>query len=474
MVNRRRSTNNSNNNDTNSSLHIVQDEYLPKKKRLISKAVIKFAFASGSLMCLFHIWMKGNYNPPSNFFSSLDGSNLISLYTQTDGFGPVIPQLAKEWPTQLNVTKLDADPRPLLVMNVGIPKTGSTTLQHYLEIDNQNGILEKSNYTFFTCATETDSEQIVLLDIWERKGRDRKNWNTFNDCFEKARATGKNAIYSYEIFGKLLTDDDEHMENLKYFLKDWKVVIVVTYRRLFDWLPSYLFQNYRLFTKWSFGNGVYRPRPFPSFVEYCRTRGFIYSRDWGHVLDDVHPTEATLKQFENYFDNMVIFNMHESNLDGHNIVSYFYCKFLPHADEACKFRLNEGLDESKNVGTTFNYDLLAEAAHNEGFVDRKLRKGMIIKTIREHQENDLKLKHYDFPLLCPSPAMEDWLLRLSLEFERRILPIWFMSERGERDHREQFDIALGKKRFCTIDESEAIQNVHWKEFLLNSRVGNKN
>ena len=146
---------------------------------------------------------------------------------------------------------------------------------------------------------------------------------------------------------------------------------------------------------------------------------------------------------------------------------------MPHALDACEYRKKEGLEESKNVGTTFNYDLLVEAAHNEGLLNRNLRKGKILKAIRSHQENDLNLKYYDFPLICPSPKMEDWLLQLSLEFERRILPKWFASEEGEQGHRDMFDRALERRKFCTIDESEAIQDQEWRNFLVSSDVGNK-
>jgi len=135
-----------------------------------------------------------------------------------------------EWPTNLNTKILDDDPRPLLIMNVGIPKTGSTTLQHYLEIDEKSGLLGRSNYTYFACAKDGLAEQESLGSIWGSAGKRFSSWKPFVDCLEKARASGKNAIYSYEIFGKLMHDDAEHWKNLKRATKGFRVVIVVTYR----------------------------------------------------------------------------------------------------------------------------------------------------------------------------------------------------------------------------------------------------
>ena len=353
--------------------------------------------------------------------------------------------------------------RPKLILHIGPPKMGTTTLQHYLEKDDNDGILALSNYTYIKCP----NLQKMYAPI---TGANFTNWEKFQSCLDEAKAKGPhmNAVYSQEVFGKFFSNDKIHWRYLRKVTSDWQVIIVVSYRRFFEWLPSYYYQNNRLMN-------CMGPCQPPTFHEYFETMkvdtNSYFATFWGGVLGERHPTEALIEKFGAYFD-VVVHNIHE---EPENLVANFYCNIM-HAEASCSHRRSEGLEVSKNVGSTLNYNLLAIAAKNAHLVPKKVSRFILSKAIQHFQESQGKNEN-DFPLTCINDVDQYWLLTTSLEFEKRLIPKWFESERGEMDHREKFSAAIEKNKFCNLNADQAILDPKWNsfftEFVGTEQSGNK-
>ena len=62
-----------------------------------------------------------------------------------------------------------------------------------------------------------------------------KDWDKFSKCLDAGK--GKNIIYSDEVIGNFFGNDQAYFDNLKALTKSWRVKLVFSYRRLFEWLP---------------------------------------------------------------------------------------------------------------------------------------------------------------------------------------------------------------------------------------------
>ena len=70
--------------------------------------------------------------------------------------------------------------------------------------------------------------------------------------------------------------------------------------------------------------------------------------------------------------------------------------------------------------------------------------------IRTHQEEELGLTKYDFPMKCPSSGLLGSLLQKSLEIEKYLFPSFFDSDQGFNDLFEDFR-RQSTTKLCDID-----------------------
>jgi len=350
--------------------------------------------------------------------------------------------------------------KPKLFLHVGPPKMGTTTLQHYLMLDTENGVLGLSNFTYFECL----GLQKMYAPIM---GKNESTWAKFRGCLDEIR--GKNAVYSQEVFGKFFPSFDDspiHWQHLKESVKDWDVTIVISYRRFFEWLPSYYFQQNRMMHC----KGPCKPPLFRDYFDKVREDGDLkYAKFWGGNLGARHPAEALIEKFSPQFDKIIIHDIHD---EPENLVANFYCNVLE-AHDACKERRKLGLETSKNVGSTLNYNILANAAKEKGLVPKVIPRYKVANAAQDYQESR-KLSENDFPLLCIKKEDKHWLLEKSLLFESRLFKDWNSSQRGEDEHRSKFDAAIQKHKFCNLDVERSIADKEWNDFFVNWASKQKN
>jgi len=342
--------------------------------------------------------------------------------------------------------------RPILILHIGPPKTGSTTIQSFLRKDQRNGILAKSNFTFFECNE-------ILRVYYSTNITD---WHRFSSCLDLVR--GKNAIYSNEVFGKFFGSKQAHYDNLKELTKDWHVKIVFSYRRLFEWLPSFYYQRFQGTSTWNKRDFT----TFPQFFRKTKTQRIEKFPPFGKK----HPTQFLLEKFASHFDDIKVFNMNEDKY-ATGLVANFYCSVFPDDnDGACEYWRKHGRDKSKNVGQSVNYDLLAYAAKEAGLLDDEVERTAITSAIKNRQENILNITANDFAYQdCLSTEEETLFLNKSLEFEQQLFPEWFKSKGGEVEHRAKFEAAIRSQKFCTVNAKEVIQKDEgWRSFFSEIKI----
>lgn len=359
----------------------------------------------------------------------------------------------KETDLPVNVsTTISKDNRPWLILHLGPPKTGSTTIQSYLIRDHQDGVLAKSNFTNVNCRN--------IRSVY--KSTNITDWSGFSRCLDAVK--GKNAIYSNEVFGKFFGNDQSYFDNLKALTKSWRVKLVFSYRRLFEWLPSFSYQQKKYKVGWRRGAGQQVIMTFPQYFRIVSKDNL----DRFAPLGEKHPTQFLVDKFAPHFDDIDIFNMHDKSY-GTNLVANFYCSVFP-ADNngACEFRRKRGIDLTANVRKSLSYYLLAYAAKEEGLLEKKWDKDEVVSAIKHRQENILNMTADDFQCLeCLSTEEETWFLNKSLEFERLLLPQWFKSPGGEAEHRAKFESAIKRNNFCDVNAMKMMQEDEgWRSFFL--------
>ena len=341
--------------------------------------------------------------------------------------------------------------RPKLYLHIGIPKTGSTTIQHHLKQDEHSGILQKYNMTYYECPNISKIYDPIA-------GKDVRNWSRFAACLVNARVTGngKDAIYSQEVFGHLLgsiKDNSRHLDHLKEVTADWNVTIVVSYRRFFEWLPSYYYQEQ---TTQSFES----PVPFVDW--YQRRLGppdgkeqSNYKRRWGAHIGEMHPTRVLIRKFETHFDNIVIHNMHE---EPKHLVNNFYEKILGLKEISQQRRkLPEDSLVSNNIGY-LNEFLLAYAGKKHNLYPDSVTRFKANRVAHSMLSSQNKTASNSLPMKCISSKHREQLLEASLRFEEDLFPEYFSSKNGKEDHVQKFAKAVERNKFCSLDVESAIKS----------------
>ena len=369
------------------------------------------------------------------------------------------------------------DMRTLYIV-FAITRTGGASLKDHLKSNKNDAVyLDQDHYTFvdFSECFETNDDDFEYDAFGSLLGNPKIPLNStiFQYCLE-AIPSKNNAITVLDYLRlHAVSDDKDHWREFHEIFNSigWNVVAIVPYRRFYEWLPSYMEVIYGfLQDAETWDKGIYLPYGgFDEFQRYIRRKGSVYSKNWGASAEEVHPTEAVANRLSKYFKDVGIFNIHadENDATKHNrakendVLVSFYCYFLK-AQSICKER--EGKGSLRHYrSTTFNYDIFADAMHNEyGVIPETLSPKLVITAIRNAQYFMSK-GVYDFPMKCPSSEVYEWIWEMSLQYENRILPMQDLYAREL--HKTNFKIALKGHKYCIIDVSKLVVNEDWRSYL---------
>ena len=358
-----------------------------------------------------------------------------------------------------------------LVVHVGPPKTGTTSLQTdlsgFMEILRQDGYEYAGR--FYKPSVNSEGKSALNRRDSLLQGSAR---SMFKRCEEIPRSKcaneflqelrnyrGSSVIVSEESLSQWKESDVLAFRDAMVADK-WNVTIVVTYRHLFEWLPSAKFQRERI-DRWAAfksnwpGEGPGKNgRPLdPLFPSYFR--------EWRnyHVFCDV-----LIEFFQNAFP-VVTLDIHDDT----SLRTSFLCS-IPHASKSCQEsqRLDREKEETHmnlqdDTPSSF-YDAVATAAAAKGFLDTSLvERRFVACDIMLFQKQILKQTALDFPLKCPTKQQQSIFLEESVLLETKIFSTTFAENKIRQ--RKELGERVAAKGFCWVD-SDAVLDMHeWNTYF---------
>ena len=230
-------------------------------------------------------------------------------------------------------TLSDGERKPLLVMHVGTGKTGTTVLQ--TELESLESYLNKDGYTYqgkfirqqpsyqehFTPLLESIMPRYEQVPAARRctqlEGRCIQN---FKDELAILRKRGQDVIISEE--WAISLGSAAELRLAKAALVEWDVLVVVTYRRLWEWLPSFWRQDV---------GGKYMEKMLEPIPLSMSLHNFVTTFGRGQRWRAGKYTTALLEHYKPHFP-VAVLNFHASK----DIVANFLCNVLPGANTSCQ------------------------------------------------------------------------------------------------------------------------------------------
>jgi hypothetical protein len=283
-------------------------------------------------------------------------------------------------------------PAPVLVILVGPPKTATTTLQTYLTDPKTQADLRKDNYLYqgrFATERSENKRTLLLRELMNgkckqknKRAREQKQtmpecWNSFTGELDRLYQTRQNVILVEEN----LSDACFDLPTFQQATAKWQVLIVVTYRRFWSWLPSFKNQIEKVGNMLDhFSSKSKSTDPLPWLLDGRRTTS---SPEFYKAMISVKNrkairvakigtgkylpyTDTIVNLYRDLEDQVRIMNIH---LDNIAVTSNFLCQILPNATNSCQASLNQTTQQSTNPSIQMDYHLIAVDAVDRGLLD---------------------------------------------------------------------------------------------------------
>jgi len=365
------------------------------------------------------------------------------------------------------------DRKPHLVIHVGPSKTATTSLQ--TSLTQFQDYLAADNYTYSGRYYSPFNDERgnlhlnpkvspLLKETTDMLKKRKCSLNprslccsSFKTMLDEYKDRGQNVIISEEAINHIWVRPTDYVAVQEALQDEWRVTVVVGYRRFYEWLPSYKYQQDRLDhkvpwkTEWPGQGGRPLEGLFPN-----------YFRHWRQLFSY---TDSALNNIGVTFP-VKLLNLHDET----SVRSNFLCNIVPDAPTSCKESLDrdqrgaETTINTRSETSSFFYDTIAIAAAQTALVDvNKWRRGEVVKAIQIHNEEVLNCTVLDLELDCPSEQQLKEFLQLSLDLEKNLMPALFST--GEVEHRAAFYRKVEAKAFCWVDAEAVLNSERWKDFF---------
>ena len=364
------------------------------------------------------------------------------------------------------------DATKYFVIHVGPQKTASTHIQQ-VSAKLEDSFLKDDNYYYFGKGKKKRGALYGRLrDMGCRnlvhearlsKAPLPECWNDFVDTLK--------AVSDRNI---LVSSEDLHVASSGGQREWWaalkeaaeavglKVILVVAYRRFYEWLPSSYYQmnsgGASGYTRWP-GDGGKRIEPiYPTMMSSEYVNRSRTKRLWHYYIP------SFLNAIPEFMETRIL-NMHHGN-HTRTTQTKFFCDVLPNAFQTCQHSLDLEREKSREkfhrASAPLCYDMLALAAAEAGLIDTSVYKRVDVrKAAKEYNTLKLNRTDTDFPLICPPKHHLKSILNASLQWEKEIMP----TMDDESGHRRGFWDLVDKKKFCAIDEQATLKLDEWKSFF---------
>ena len=271
-------------------------------------------------------------------------------------------------------------------------------------------------------------------------------------------AEGKSMLVSTESFAHT---KDKGQKILAAYLKDFdQVVVVLFYRRYFEWLTSLINEQWK--TR-KFGD-EFEFKWETSIVDQIQTMMIdenLIFREYFGGTHDVYVLNGMLRK---HFENVEVVNMHNEKDNNEE----FFCEVLPNANRTCEAAKGRAKEIAANPSKDLIWGDLAYKATKQGMVQIQNDQQMtqVTNAVQNHQLKTLGLTRDNLPLTCPSSEALDHLLSVSLMMEESFFPEFYESPLGEESLRASFK-KYSEIKSCTINADEALRDAVWIDFFKN-------
>lgn len=359
---------------------------------------------------------------------------------------------------------------------------GTTSIQSLLDSKQFKKILQKDNYVFI--GSGIGKNKGVLDNDKPIYHRDSNNHTLelSSDLVKKVkelRQSGTNVVASSEYLGtmqecwrKLLFP--EHTD------QQWNVQVVVTYRRLFSYLPSDWNQHYKVYRinnqgrpklprhhDWPGINGDYE---IQSFVDWFATKHYQ-----GGKKEPEHLAKRNYDSWTKLSDKtkVRIVSLYEQG----GLVENFVCQAMVGAKNACNTLKSSSSNSSTEMDTirllkanesvNLDHDILAVYAYQKSLVNKKFTRVQVVEAVELHAQS-LEEEGIHYVQSCLNNDMTRFLRRWSLEYEEwalRKLPgeIEFINDLT--DFNNDWQSVLNNNKLCSIDAGKTLALQPWKDYF---------
>jgi hypothetical protein len=377
--------------------------------------------------------------------------------------------------------------KPLFLLHIGPPKTGTTALQCYLGLNYQKLAKQDNFYYLGTwyaplCGLPSnysidgfvDVPRPSLLDCYaphvHRHCDMDQRWSDFAGILQSHYEQGHNIIMSDEMFHHHFQLDD--VLRLQNILEKWNVRIMYTYRHFYSSVPSMYHQlNDPYATEVGMANAVEKTI-WPSDGGY-RIESFRNANNFV-IEDDMH----RFSYWANAFGIVEVFNMETVTGGSHNYLPSFLCTMIPEAKSSlCNMQMSavasssEHRNDNGSSSKHLHYDMLAVAAKEEGLLARtNLNRVGVRDAIQEYCERNDWTSIHAFPLDCLTPEELQPFLEQSLH-QAEMMEAYFVNgspiDRSsiESEIRSGFWEYAEQKQFCSVNANLILQQEMWQQFF---------
>ena len=391
---------------------------------------------------------------------------------------------------------------PRLILHIGPHKTGTSSLQcdlsHYQNELYRNASVAYLGRVYSNCVNRRNHRLIEGIDtrslingcLSSTNCTEKEVWKSLEDQVAYFSKRNTSIIISDEAFSRIPANNVNGREML-YRLFDryypGRVYVVIYYRRYYEWMVSMWnegkpYQNtarhlYKeKFKKWPPEGG----RTTQTFLSFMSNRNRLMTsttmknydpnaKTPYHDLADaqnIHLTRYLQKLWSNHSSIQLVLNSHEMK-GGDSTVNFLRSVFpTSHAvaDTLVKAKMSNAFTGRSNPSKSFEYDLLAVAAHKHGLlVNIEIGRPTVAALTEKHLLQFLNKTVDELPFQCLNDTQLRVFLNRSLEYEKQMYP--YQAEDITFQHKAAFIEASKKKKFCNIDHDKLLTDKAVQDFF---------
>ena len=308
-------------------------------------------------------------------------------------------------------------------------------------------------------------------------------WGDFVSLLEKYRHKGISIIYSEENISNYMTSKKNAFpfQHLQRALVGWDVQVLITHRRLYNWIPSLHNEVYKQ------GPNKHRLKKWPGVGLCVKSKGKImstvlaYASDIISVQSEYYPHAVQVAKMVRSGGLPITLETYERP---GSIVSRMICSHG--ASTACRTLTTSGLIDSlprSNPSVSLDYDYVAVAACITGLINGSIvTREEASEYIQEFIQGVEGASPLSLPHNCPArddlmPILEASLKDEQAAFklrdkewgqkEREVHEIAFWNDTGRGEHDG------GRKKYCLVDFGAIQEEAGWKKFFTKTMMSRK-